>query len=167
MTQRPTTPTTIGAALYGPAGSATEVRDVAQTAAQSATLATWFCVIPGAHPFWSRYVLSVIHLRPIPGTPPARLVFPEATHEVLVVALNPEHHPRADDLATWQHLTPINVSQQFSGVTDDQARRLAQQLALDVVDGALLVEPQGIRGAAEQWRQVIAREVARLQGADE
>src|SRR5205085_2875503 len=61
---------------------------------QVATLAHWFVSAPAAHPVWPHYLLFCVHLRDVPGQsrPPFRR-FPDASHELMLIALNPEVGP--------------------------------------------------------------------------
>lgn len=88
---------------------------------QTVNLKAWLMYLPRQHPFWSHYMLGVIHLRPINGVRPANKLSPEATHEIVVCALDPNRLPNPDDLNSLMPLTPINYSIQFSGLTDEQA----------------------------------------------
>jgi|SRR5581483_293135 len=58
----------------------------------SACLMQYVVDFPNAHPHWNAYTVSVIHLRPIEGSEyPIHLNFPEATHEFMIMALDPNH----------------------------------------------------------------------------
>lgn len=126
-----------------------------QTPDQEATLAAWFLHMPGVVPAWHDYLMCVIHLRPLPGVPPAHIAEPEASHELMVLALDPDVRPRPDDPATWHHLVPGNVTVQFGPNSDEQARQVARLAAQAALDSVLFIEPSGIRGAREAWRQSI------------
>lgn len=147
----------------GPLGTALEITAEQRKPVrpdQEATVACWFLEVPGAHPLWSRYILTVIHLRDIPDVPPAFKRFPEATHELVVCGLNPEKNPRSDDPATWQHLTPFNVSTQFTICGDAAAAYLGELCARACIDGHLIIEPSGIAGARESWDAVVTATAA-------
>lgn len=107
-----------------------------------ATLDCWIITADCWHPAWSQYMLGLVHLADTPGAPPAKKRAPDATHELLVVALNPEHGPydaataRSDQL---HHLTPVNIAEQFTA-TDEQALRITRLCARAVVDGRLTPE---------------------------
>ena len=90
--------------------------------------------------------------------PPANKRGADFTHELLVIVLDPEHGPYNAATAspeTLQHLTPVNIAEQFT-TTDDQARTLTQLCARACVDGALTPEngdaPDRIRA---HWRSTI------------
>lgn len=122
----------------------------------TATLALWFLRSPLAHPFWSWWVVSAIHLRPIAGVKPAAIREPGATHEILVVALHPDSPPpqprgmRAPPALRF--LTPIDVQQQFVAIDDRGAVLLCERL-VDACCAGRLSPDQDYRSA---WREVIA-----------
>lgn len=104
----------------------------------AATLAMWLLTIPGAHPMWSSYAMAVIHLRDIPGVAPALKHYREAQYELMLVALDPEKPlPDPGDPARFKPalLSPPNLAEQFHGVSDDQAVKVAELLARGFVDG--------------------------------
>jgi hypothetical protein len=134
--------------ISGAAGSGEVITAPPVRPDQDATLRAWLLEIPRASPAWRHYLLAVVHLRPIDGVRPANKQYPEAEYELMVVALNPDKNPRADDLQTLQHLTPINVVEQFHGVDDEQARQICDAAARAVVGGTLPAEPDG---AGRDW----------------
>jgi len=104
----------------------------------AATLGTWVLTVPGAHPFWHSYWLSAVHLRDIPGAPPAAKHYPEATHEIMLFALDPDKSlPDPDDGDNFHpaFLTPANLVEQIHGVTDEQATSITEKLGRSFVDG--------------------------------
>lgn len=92
----------------------------------------WLVHAPHGHPFWPWYTVQAVHLRPLDGQPPAKVQFPGATHEWLVVALNPEEP--LPDVTNWgapgtppmRHMEPIDQCVQFIVADDDQARELVE-----------------------------------------
>jgi hypothetical protein len=151
----------------GRCGSATRINITAlSTRAQGASLAAWLLHLPGQHPLWDYYELAVIHLRPIDGTPPPVLYEPDAEYEVIMLALNPEFQPDPDDPGTLHHLTPINYTLQFKGVTDAGAVEAVERVARRFVEGGLIAEPQGIWGARELFRQVFERALQEARRAE-
>lgn len=127
-----------------------------RTPEQQATLAQWFVHLPG-QAVWSDYLINVVHLRPIDGAPPAVLDRADATHEVLVVALDPIENPRPNAMETWRFLRPINVQCQFQVPSDDLAIEMGRLLTQACLDGVLFIEPGGIRGAREYWQGTVDR----------
>lgn len=77
-----------------------------------------------AHPVWSHYAVSVVHLRDTEGAPPAVKYFPEATHELVIAALDPK-----DNKTT---LLPLNYTGQFTFATDEAASAFARDIAARV-----------------------------------
>lgn len=75
---------------------------------------------PDAHPVWSEYVLSLVHLRPLEGKP-AKLQHPDSSHEIVCFALDPESNPDPDDVRSYEVLTPVNLCYQLRGLDDQQA----------------------------------------------
>ncbi|MGW1039347.1 hypothetical protein [Streptomyces sp. NPDC002547] len=144
--------------LSGPYGTAHRIPPANYTA-NLAALDGWIITAPSWHPVWSQYLLDVISLDDTPGLPPARKYFPGATHELMVVVLNPDHGPY--DARTFgapdglSFLAPVNIGEQFTG-TDEQARRLSFLSAQAVVAGLLCPEtgdaPDRVRAS---WRASI------------
>lgn len=128
--------------LHGAFGTAHRIPRDTYRDSHPAGLDGWVITAPCWHPLWSQYNLGVVSLADVPGVPPAKLQRPGVTHELSVVALNPEHGPYdarklpADGL---HFLTPVNIAEQFTA-TDDQARNLALLYARAVVDGILCPE---------------------------
>lgn len=99
-----------------------------------ATVSFWLVCAPSSHPWWWWYVVSVIHLRQIPGTPPVHFQFPGATHEVLFLALSPEHPlPDVEDWKAMQYLTPPDLVHQVILPDDDGARELCELVVKGIV----------------------------------
>lgn len=127
-----------------------KIRDPAHAAA----LAGWLVHSPHFHPFWSWWMLSVCHLRPIAGTPPARLHYPEAAFEFFIASLNPEAgEPDVDDSGKgYRLLEPFDVVEQFHGVTDADAASICFAAIRCICDGKISPD-QDYRSL---WRQLIA-----------
>lgn len=128
-----------------------------------ATLGLWFLTCPGQSPGWENYVLSVIHLRPIDGVPPAHIRVAGATHEVMVVAIDPEYSPVPTDPSSWHFLWPLNVEEQVHLPNDQAAKQLIEDSARAVTIGVLPAEP-GLAGAVEPWRTTLIKTAAHLRG---
>lgn len=77
-----------------------------------ASVANWFVNGP-FHPLWRWWYVSCIHLRDIPGGVPTSMSFPEATHEMLILSLNP-----GDDL---EHPVPPDIDALEAGSTKLEA----------------------------------------------
>jgi hypothetical protein len=77
-----------------------------------------------AHPVWHTYLVSLVHLRPVEGVPPAVLTTADSTHEILIQALDPDSRPDPDDPSTFRPLMPPNLAHQLRGRTDEVANDL-------------------------------------------
>lgn len=132
---------------------------------QVATLSHWFVHAPAAHPLWPQYLFFCVHLRDVEGQsrPPFRR-WPDASHELLLLALNPELGPWAPEtfaekmlapraVSAW--LSPPNVVEQLRAATDPQAVELTVLLAHALVDGHVPIEPDDVRNGRARWREVI------------
>lgn len=101
----------------------------------------WLLFAPYAHPFWHSYALNLIALREAPGVPPAVLRMKGATHELVLMALNPEPAEKGQERystkKTVPYLTPANFSAQMYYADDDVAMSVMEQTARDVVNGVL------------------------------
>ena len=84
-----------------------------------ASVATWVVHAPWAHPLWHSYAIMLIHLRPIPATPPPVINLAGATHELFVFALDPDYRPSPDE--HFKLLTPGNFAAQFVAGSDEGA----------------------------------------------
>lgn len=151
--------------IDGSVGSALPILAPKGSEGRTATISTWLLHLPGQHPFWSRYLLSVVHLRDLPGFKPAFKRTPDAEHEITLFALDPAVTPDPDNPATIKVLTPVNYAEQFSGLTDEKAGLLCAQLALAFIAGQLLAEPSGISGARELFSKRLTREIEDLRNS--
>jgi len=124
-----------------------------QRPAQAASLAGWHLHCPQAHPFWSWYMVTLIHLREIPGTPPPTLHAPGNSHECIVMSLNPDHplvepgriqHP-------LHYLEPFDHVLQFGGTTDAQAIQVIELYLRACVNGHLSPDSDWRRA----WRDLL------------
>jgi len=101
-------------------------------------LAGWLLLVSWATPFWNWYILCVVSLRDVPGFPPAKKQYPEATSELLIAALAPDSLPPDLDPANvrrFTHLNPIDQAVQFHGLTDGQAVRVAEEMVRRIAGG--------------------------------
>lgn len=156
--------------MEGPAAQAWEVPKV--TPAQGAppawqgAVGAYLIHMPGVHAVWSWWSLSVVHLRPIEGAPPAVITLPGATHELLSLALNPEEHPERFvdlDAAGWArstlpYLMPPDIVQQFQADDDAQALQLLRLAVRSCCDGRLTPDADWRRA----WRVVVPATAAHL-----
>jgi hypothetical protein len=123
------------------------------------TVCSWILTHPQGHPLWTQYLLCVVRLRDdTPGFPPPHRQFQGSTHELLVVALNPDKGP--------PFLTPVNIVHQIEG-SDDEARLLAAYAAWGVTVGALWPEtadaPDRVRA---DWKSSLVKTLAHIRGEE-
>lgn len=125
--------------------------------AWAATIDSWLVNVPGAHPFWSWWQVSVVHLRDLPGVPPAKRRYPDAEYEFMIVAFDPETPPDPDNRGGdgAKILTPIDVVEQFHGVTDEQAAGMCSR-AVELILAGVTSPDQDYRA---WWKACIAETV--------
>lgn len=126
------------------------------------TLGSWLVHVPGAHPFWSWWLMSVVHLREVEGVPVVRQ-YPEAEYEFLILAINPDAEdgldpddwpPTTANDEPWM-LWPPDVVEQFHGVDDETAKNILDLGVAAVMDGAVSPDSDYRRW----WRESLARTV--------
>lgn len=125
--------------------------------AQTACLASWLVNRREAHLLWQWWLVSVVHLRDIPGVPSANKRYPEAEYEFLIYAINPEFcpDPVPDDPAGYPHLIPFDVIEQFHGITDQDVTRLCEGAVYAILAGQVSPD-QDYRSI---WKALIAETV--------
>lgn len=96
---------------------------------------------PWAHPAWSHYAVSVVHLRPDEGVIAPNFYFEGATHELLIVALDPRDNKTP--------LLPVNFAMQAIFYADESAARLGERVAEMILDQRLNPDTDFIRNNAE------------------
>lgn len=139
------------------------------------TVACWFIHAPGQGIGYSDFMLGVVDLAAREGYPPPKLRYPRAEYELMVAGLDPTMNPVPGDVETWRQLHPVNVSEQFHGITREQAAELAEVVAFACVSGRLPVETQAyvevagqepamkyIKQALDVWKLSILRTVDHL-----
>jgi hypothetical protein len=153
----------------GPWGTAVHLEIRPDLRNSDMAIAWWLLTGPW-HPAWPQFALFVVHLRDTPGRPPANLQFPGATHELVVMALNPGSPPRVQEPEALErgdqvgHLEPIDVVHQFEA-TDDEMRRLAELAARGCVDGILTPSTDDAREILrERWLASCVRTLAHMRG---
>ena len=90
-------------------------------------LATFLVNSPIAHPIWSYWMVALVHLRDIPGVPPARKHYPDAEFEFAIASIDPDHGIPDPDKGPWPLLEPLDCVVQLHGVTDEQAAELCEK----------------------------------------
>lgn len=101
------------------------------------TVCSWLINHPNAHPLWNQWTVGLLHLKPVPGMPSAKLQYPEAEFELLVIAQNPDYPISDLDDIQLAPLHPIDVIKQFHGVNDEVADHIVERLVEAVVQGNL------------------------------
>lgn len=99
------------------------------------TVCAWVIHAPTYHPIWHSYAIGCISLREMPPWPPAHVSLPGSTHEVFLMALDPEQRVTTDESPPG--LMPLNFSAQFAEASDDTARARIAQTVSDIVQGLL------------------------------
>ncbi len=119
-----------------------------------AGIGNWFIDAPGQSAAWRHYVLSAIHLRAIDGVKPAHIREPHATHEFMMMALDPKCKPDPLHPDTWSFLRPHNLAEQVKLRDDSAAIMLLDQCATNIAEGRLWAEPP-LSGQVEPWRSFL------------
>ena len=139
------------------AGRAEEMTLVPIRPLDACGIKQYLLTLPGAHPFWSQFMLGLISLADVPGVPPAHKSYEQAEYEILFVALDPDYHPIPEDRESWHPLIPANYVVQFHGITRDEAMQMLRMLAGEFVAGRLIAEPTGVMGAREMFAKAVER----------
>lgn len=100
-----------------------------------AQIKAWVASVPSAHPVWSMYYFSLIHLRPHEGSPDAVKYSPSATHELSVLAIKPNVPVMQGEVPSF--LMPPNFIGQFAADSDTDAIEWVMRCLHEVCDGAL------------------------------
>lgn len=108
---------------------------------EDAAVDVWLVEAPWAHPAWHSYLITLIHLRPIEGTPPPVLLREFVSHEILVLALEPQgDRDRLLVEGTGQHcrvLSPQNYAGQFTEIEDALAQARVRYAVEQICTGNL------------------------------
>lgn len=163
-----------GETYTGPRGTAVRL-SIDPAVRGSVTTVTWWLLTGPWHPIWTQFVISVVRLAPFEGWPPAKLHFAGATHELVVVALNPGDPPKVhavEDLesggfaAVGGYLTPVDVVHQFTA-TDEEMTQLAELCAMGCVNGFLTPSTDDSRSMLrEHWLASCVRTLAHIRGEE-
>jgi hypothetical protein len=102
---------------------------------------------PGAHPWWSWYAIAGVSLREQEGTPAPVLRFPSATHEFMVLALDPgKPLPQIRNWEGASYLKPFDLVHQVELPGDEQAQEIVDLIVRRAVcDGMSLDEDNRAR----------------------
>lgn len=128
----------------------------------AATLTSILLNCPGAHPAWQHWMCSVIHLRELPGVKSAIKRFPEATHEIMVVALDPRYElPDPDHFEQpFHYLLPLDHVVQLEVPSDAAAVQVLETMVRACCDGIMSPDSDW----REAWRTQIAHLAAHQRG---
>lgn len=121
----------------------------------AAALGVWLVEACDAHPLWNYHVVVLVHLRVAPGLPAPVIASPGATHELLVMALDPDHDYTVDpaDISTFQWMNPPDVVEQFAARDDDHAVSIATEAVRKCVNGELVPDSD----YRSLWRHFVQR----------
>ncbi|SRR6266568_118144 len=110
--------------------------DITKTAA----LGGWLIEAIEAHPLWNYHLATLIHLRDIPGVPPANKKRPGATHQFVMLALNPDTENQIDleDASTLHPLRDPDVVDELVIPHDERAIEVVKLAVQNCVDGVLI-----------------------------
>lgn len=129
------------------------------------TLRQYILYAPSAHPFWSWYFLGGISLRDPPGSEPSKKHFEGATHELLVMSLDPDRPaPRPNGKFGKQgQLAPLSPPDhviQTMFVNDEQFGEIVDLFAKAVANGLLSPDSDW----RERWNQSMTHTVDHYRG---
>jgi hypothetical protein len=114
-----------------------------------ATVEMWVIEAPWAHPVWHSYWAILMHLRPLEGVGDPKLYRPDATHELIIFALDPSK-PRAatvDGRDGAYRLEPANFAAQLVEPSDEAARTRVEGAIDLIIAGELNPDTDAMR----QW----------------
>jgi hypothetical protein len=149
-----------------------KLRHVNRGGRTPAELGTWLVHDPGAHMFWSWWVVICVHLRPFEGEEqPANLQFPEATHEFVCMALQPSTPKKAipmprpededdPDFTFWPYMTPADWVVQVQLPTDEDAVELLDLLPKRLMEGNISLD-QDYR---QRWISIVKTTAGHYRG---
>lgn len=108
-------------------------------ATEDATLDVWIIEAPWAHPLWHSYDLTLLHLRPMPDGRKTLRYRADASHELLLHALNPDvpRDPVIAGAANPSWLLPCNFASQLVEPSDDDAGNRIENAARLICHGML------------------------------
>lgn len=126
-------------------------REIAGPNPNDSTVAVWLVYAPASHPLWPCVLLSTIHLRTVEGMTEAPVFYrPDATHEIAVLALEPDQDFAATiDGKVWtiRTLSPANYVGQFVAADDAAAAHRLEETVREIVEGRLNPDSDGF----SQW----------------
>lgn len=154
-----------GRILTGPFGEATELAlSTSGDPRREGDIAIWLLHCPNQSPAWCHFMLSCLHLRPIAADPEPNIYVAGATHEIVLVAIDPATNPSpTSSYWEWNYLPSTNMWEQIQVPNDEAAVELTSLAAQAVVDGYLWAEPP-LSGQKEPWHTVLADTASHYRG---
>jgi hypothetical protein len=141
--------------IVGPCATAT-LLPILDAPEWSATTCHWLIASAQFHVWWRQWLVACVDLAPNNVHHPAALHFPGATHEVIIVAVNPDHPVTPADTTAagfqLQFLTPINLAAQFEA-SDEEMRRVVAYMCWSISEGHHTPEPPLSHGIDSEWGQ--------------
>ena len=136
----------------GPAARAWTVTDPDLGRPPSSAVGIWLIEATSAHLVWNYRLVSIAHLREHRDLPQPVLTREGATHELVIVSLDPDHDNTVDptDLTTMKILTPVDVAQQLV-LPDDNAAFTLGTLAVQLCVEGRLVPDSDFRTTWQRW----------------
>jgi hypothetical protein len=107
---------------------------------EGASLGSWLVNVPGAHQFWSWWVLAVVHLREEEHLPPPARVYEEAEYEFTILTVDPKEPVLSPEVAEEEGLAflmPPDVVEQFHGIIEQDASVVAAISVQEIVKGRI------------------------------
>lgn len=109
-----------------------------------ATVAGWIVHAPHSHPIWPYVAVVCVHLRDMPHqTKPPTVHLEGASHEIIVLALNPATYPPLIDGDKLDFLRPSNFVGQFAVASDDEASAIVDVVIARICSGTLNPDTDG------------------------
>lgn len=116
-----------------------------------ACLRMWIVEAPWAHPVWHSYLIYLVHLRDMPDQRPTIFHVPDATHEFVLYAMDPDADREAvitgRVMPFKMCLQPVNFAAQLVEIRDDLAIERIEAAIRDICDGKLSPDTD----AQSQW----------------
>lgn len=104
---------------------------------QEANISSWLINGP-FHPAWDWWMVGAVHLRDIPGTPPAHKRYPEATHEIMIASIDPDCcPPDPDEIEKLSFLRPLDLVYQFDGMSDEAVAEVVKLCVVSIAEGII------------------------------
>lgn len=129
---------------------------------------SWLLYCPGAHLAWSYWMMGAASLADFPGMPPAKIVVPGATHEVMIWSIHPDHVIEIDLFrrGEWLEgeprplLSPPDLVHQVRLPSDEVAEHLLEMMAKEIMTGRISPD-QDFRVV---WAAILDRTAEHMRG---